>query len=137
MKTDKLDRVFSKLVRARADWTCEACGKRYERNSQGLHCSHFWSRRNRATRWSGLNAAAHCYACHQRLGGNPVEFNRWIERHLGEGGARILEDKARSIAKYSSYDIEDIYQHLKQELETMLARRDAGEAGRIEFEEAQ
>ena len=38
LKRDPLDAVFSDLVRERADWTCECCGKYFpERKGSGIH----------------------------------------------------------------------------------------------------
>lgn len=136
IKRDKRDEVFSMLVRERAGWTCEACGKYYpEGQRQGLHCSHIFSRRHRATRWSPDNAAAHCFSCHQRLGGDPVEFARWAETYLGEGRLRLLREKAHSICKLTKADLEDIYKHLKAEHKRISGLRSNGVAGRIEFDD--
>lgn len=136
MKRDKIDDTFSKLVRERAEWTCECCGKEYpEGQRQGLHCSHFYSRRHKATRWSPMNAAAHCFSCHQKLGGNPVEFSAWIEKHIGSGALEILRERAHSICKLTKADKEDIYKHLKSEYKRMMALRADGVVGRIEFED--
>ncbi len=85
VRRDPLDDLFSKLVRERANWCCEKCGKYHpEGTRRSLHCSHFFSRRKRSTRWDPRNAAAHCFKCHQELGENPIEFTKWIKAYLGE-----------------------------------------------------
>ena len=138
MKRDATDALFSELVRERADWTCEACGKVYpEGQRQGLHCSHFYGRRHRATRWSEINAASHCFGCHQKLGGNPVVFARWISKHLAElYGANVpaaLEEKHNSIAKITKKDKKEMNVHFRAELKRLKELRAKGHAGRIEF----
>jgi len=134
IKRDKRDDVFSKLVRERAGWCCEHCGKYYpEGNRQGLHCSHLFSRRHRATRWHPANAFAHCYNCHQYLGGNPVVFAGWAEKQLGAGMIDLLREKAHSVIKLKKPDLEELYKHLKAELKAMESKRASGERGRIEF----
>ena len=137
MKISPADKWFSLSVRERANWTCECCGKKYEINSQGLHCSHFYSRRHRATRWDGMNAAAHCFSCHQRLGGNPLDFARWIENHLGEAGAEILRDKHHGIAKIPKAEEKQIAAHYRAQYVRIVQAREQGAEGRVEFESYQ
>jgi hypothetical protein len=83
IRIDKRDQVFSKIIRLRARFNCERCG-RYFPKGHGLQCSHFFSRRHQATRYDPDNAAAHCFACHMRLGENPIEFTAWIKKYLGD-----------------------------------------------------
>ena len=134
MKIDKRDRVFSLLVRERAGWVCEACGKHYEPGSQGLHCSHLVSRRYQSTRHHPLAAAAHCFACHQRLGGNPLDFSDWIRDHLGAEKTAELMALKNTLCKRSKTEKEEQYQHLKKQYNIILEKRKQGETGRIEFD---
>src|SRR3990167_1019129 len=91
VKRDKRDAIFSLLVRERAGWRCERCGKQFSReDGQGLHCSHFISRRHRSTRWHPDNAAAHCFSCHQWLGEHPLDFTIWIKAYLGMDRAETI-----------------------------------------------
>ena len=134
MKIDRKDRLFSLLVRERSGWKCEYCGKQYEPNSQGLHCSHFVSRRYRGLRWHPMNAAAHDFGCHQRLGGNPIEFAEWVERHLGPALFARLRVLRNEICKLSKSDLAEIETNLADSLARMKAARDSGVCGRIDFE---
>ena len=134
VKIKPADTAFSKCVRERSDWTCECCGKKYEENSQGLHCSHFYSRRHRTIRWCADNAASHCFGCHQRLGGNPLEFSKWIEEHLGEAGVEILTEKRNSLVKVSKQEEKEIAKHYREQLKKMKEERANGKTGRVEFE---
>lgn len=134
IRRDKRDDIFSRLVRERANWTCERCGKHYPPGqTQGLHCSHFYSRRYRATRWHPMNAAAHCFACHEYLGGNPVEFALWIDRHIGSVAAAKLGMLAHSTAKWTKVDLQEIYLRMCYEHKRMMELRQGGHQGRIEF----
>ena len=133
MKRDKLDAIFSKLVRERDDWTCTCCGKRYERGSQGLHASHLVSRRYQSTRHHPLGAVSHCFSCHQRLGGNPLDFSKWINDYLGPEKVEELKTLKNTLCKRSKKDKEALYQHLKQQYREMMEMRDNGHEGRIEF----
>ena len=133
--TAMLDKVFSLLVRLRVSYRCEKCTTYYpEGNRQGLHCSHFFSRRNRSTRWDSMNAAAHCYKCHQDLGGNPANFVEWQTAHLGEREYAFLKLRAGTPRKFSGPDRDELYQEMRAQLKHMESRRASGEAGRIEFD---
>lgn len=135
VKLDKRDKLFSKLVRERANWTCEACNEYFpEGERQRLHCSHIFSRRKRSVRFDPDNAAAHCFSCHQRLGENPVEFARWAECYLGVARLEALRNRSLKLIKRSKPELEDLYQDMKAAYEHMLSRRRAGETGRLEFE---
>tara|TARA_R110000751_G_scaffold40814_4_gene96342 strand:+ start:91 stop:507 length:417 start_codon:yes stop_codon:yes gene_type:complete len=135
MKRDKRDDVFSKLIRERAGWCCERCEKFYpEGYRQGLHCSHLYSRRHRGTRWHPDNAFSHCYACHQYLGGNPVEYHLWARERMGDGLLELVRERHHTITKYTKKDLEELHKHLKAEHKGMLAKRADGVMGRIDFE---
>lgn len=137
IKRDKRDAIFSLLVRERANWRCERCGKQFERGAQNIHCSHFFGRRHRSTRWHPENAAAHCFACHQFLGEHPVEFTRWIENRIGQGRTDIIGRTSKVVAKFSKKDLESIYKHMKAEYAKMLNRRkEPNAASWMEFEDA-
>ena len=138
MKIKPEDKWFSRCVRERANWICECCGKAYEENSQGLHCSHFFSRRHKATRWSPINAAAHCFSCHQRLGGNPIEFADWIatylDKHYGPLAYPTLIEQKNSIIKITKKDMQEIAIHYQGQYHWLKKLRAEGDNGRIEFE---
>lgn len=134
LKRDKLDAVVSELVRERANWTCEHCGTEYSHERrQGLHCSHLWSRRSVSTRWHPDNLFAHCYGCHQRLGGNPVAFRDWALKQLGGTRFDELTMRAHKPIKYTKADKEEMYQHYKKELERLKKLRKEGKTGYLEF----
>ena len=127
MKRDKYDNVFSKLVRRLAGFRCEKCGKQYPSNSQGLHCSHHFSRRNKATRWDLDNAAALCYSCHQWFGENPVAAYDWLKSYIGEEKLDQLRLKANSVKKWTPEDKDLLYKEMRlklEELETVNEARD-------------
>ncbi len=132
MKRIKQDDVFSKLVRLRTNYICEACGRHFP-DGVGLECSHLFSRRHFSTRWHPLNAAAHCSSCHRQLGENPYRFGEWIRKHLGEDEAERLNGMRQVIASFRTRQKEAIHRHLKAELKRREALRAEGETGRIEF----
>lgn len=134
IKTHKHDAIFSKLVRARVNFTCEACGKYYpEGQRAGLHCSHLFSRRYASTRLHPSNAVAHCYSCHQRLGSNPVIFAEWIKEKIGAAGVEILRAMTRMTPRFRPKDYQAMYEFYKREWTLMDQKRCDGDTGRIEF----
>ena len=135
IRRDKADDLFSKLVRERAGWACETCHKYYPEGSrQGLHCSHLYSRRHKATRWYPQNAFAQCYGCHQKYGSDPLEFVRTLETIFGRKRLDELAARKESILPMSKVYKAQIVKNLQQELDRMLERRAQGERGRLEFE---
>jgi len=134
MKRDKFDKLFSDSIRERDNWTCQRCKKYYpEGQRQGLHCSHIFSRRHRATRWEPSNAVAHCYACHEYLGGNPVIFSQWAREYLGGYVLDMLDEKHRLIIKLTKHDKVEMYAHMRSEHARMLRERAAGDDGILTF----
>lgn len=136
LKRDKLDKVFSELVRARSDYTCERCRKYYpEGQRQGLDCSHYFGRRGNSTRHLGLNCFAHCRGCHQYLSSNPHEFTAWVKDRLGDVNYEALVKRRNQICKRPKAEKEEMYQHFKAQLKYMQRRRAQGETGYIDFVE--
>jgi DNA-directed RNA polymerase beta' subunit len=134
MKRDKYDAIFSNLVRERADYKCETCGKSYRESPGGLHCSHIFSRRHTRTRWDADNAMAQCWGCHQKYGSNPVEFYWLLENIFGKGHLEILQGKKQQIFRMKKYEKEEMYKFYRNEYKKMMEKRREGVTGRIEFE---
>lgn len=124
-KRDKFDDVFSRLIRARDQWTCQRCGA--HESQKKIDCSHFYSRRHQATRFDPMNACAHCFTCHQYLGENPPIFDAWIRQYLGDGAYEMLKEKHYRIVKRTKADKAELYQHLKGELRKLEEAFAAGE----------
>jgi hypothetical protein len=136
MKRDKIDDIFSKLVRERAGYTCEHSGRYYPPGIQrrGCHCSHLYSRRNTATRWHPDNAFCHSYASHQYLGENPVEFRDWALHLLGSERFNTVKELANDgTLKFTKSDKAELYQDLKRQYAEMEEKRNDGIIERIEF----
>lgn len=134
IKSKPADVAFSKCVREASNWVCERCGSAYEKGSQGLHCSHIYSRRHRTIRWSRDNAQALCFSCHQWFGGNPADSGLWVRELLGEGHFQLLEEKRDSKIKVSKLEEKEIAAHYRKQLKELEARRLEGETGKLEFE---
>ena len=136
IKRDPLDAAFSNLVRERADWSCECCGKYFpDRKGAGLHASHYWGRRGKSTRWYGNNVFSHCFGCHQKLGSKPHEFKSWVFNQLGEKLYDELTLRANKPMKISKLEQKEMLKHFKQQLEEIKQKRKDGWQGYIDFVE--
>lgn len=113
---------------------CEVCRKKFERGAQNLHCSHVFSRRHNSTRYSPENCFAHCFTCHQRLGGDPVNFSMWVEERIGPKKLEQLRVKAQLILKLTKQDKQYIAAHYRQQSTIMLEKRKQGHTGYLNFE---
>jgi hypothetical protein len=82
-----------------------------------------------------MNAFAHCFGCHQKLGSNPNDFQRWALNALGEGAIDILQEKRENISLAKDYkkNLKDVAKHYKEQFELIQAAREEGNDGRIEF----
>lgn len=89
----KADSLFSKWIRDR-DKTCFFCTNPATQNS------HFWGRRNSATRYDPENCDGICGGCHMRHESNKQGLYRTKKiKQLGENGYKNLEKRANSTVK--------------------------------------
>ena len=94
-----LDKKFSQYIRARDNWTCQRCFKRYVPPTNALHCSHIFSRRNKSTRFDPDNAVALCYGCHSHMDTHPLEKYRWYEIKYGRSRFQRILVKSHQTGK--------------------------------------
>ncbi len=133
IKRDKWDRVFSDLIRERADWTCQRCGVRHEPPTRALHCAHLFTRRARSTRTHPDAAIAACYGCHQYLDSHPEDKERLARQVLGDTGYDRVRALFHKVRKRKPDEKAEMYAHYRSELASMRAARDAGRRGWLEF----
>ena len=119
IKRDQADKWFSDVVRAKANWCCESCGKEFGGRSSGLHCAHIYGRANKSTRWSLDNAVSLCYTCHRTYTEHPLDFKSWLDTYLGGGALDRLTEKRRAVLKTNKALREQISAHYKAEYDKM------------------
>jgi len=129
IRRDPTDAVFSQCIRESYNWTCTYCHKQFEPGAQNLHASHLFSRRHNSTRWSPENVFAHCFTCHNRLGGDPVTFVAWAEARMGPEKMAALRIKAHMNLKLTKKDKAYIASHYRNELKRIKALRSEGNTG--------
>jgi hypothetical protein len=132
IKRDKLDAIFSALVRERANQLCEStgrCGSEVQ-----LECCHIVGRRNKAVRWHPLNAMSLCHSQHRFFTENPLNFTAFVESKIGASGLHELKRLAREPAHWTPRQLEGLYKHYVNEYARLAdARLSGGRIGRIEF----
>lgn len=103
--TKKVQGIFNKMVRERANWKCIRCGRDCSERKGLLHASHFWGVGFTATRFDFDNVDALCYPCHYGQLGTGWEYCKqgdyrtYMIKKLGQPGYDALEQKARTQKK--------------------------------------
>ncbi len=137
IKLNPADVAFAKCVREAANHTCLRCGIRKPptgtRGSDGMECSHVFSRRHRTIRWAKENAKCLCSAHHRWWHENPVDAAKWYESLVGESHLALLREKRDSMIKVSKDEEKLIAKHYRSELRKLEQRRKDGETGQLDF----
>lgn len=113
---NKLDTLWSKIVKLRAGNKCEYCSKK-----EGLNSHHIFSRSNMCVRWDLENGVCLCVSHH--VFGNmsahkaPLEFAEWLKTERGEKWYNDLRRRASKICKFTEIEqkkmIEDFNKIIK------------------------
>ena len=133
-RRDKLDALFSKLIRERDDYTCRERGIVCRNSDILLDCAHIFSRRHVATRWHPQNAVSLTRGAHMRFTAEPFLWVAWCKQEFGEDLINELQQVAHKPVKWPKSLREDIYQHYKGELSRLQDLRAQGAVGRLEIE---
>jgi hypothetical protein len=110
---NKLDKLWSILVKHKAGFKCEYCGTR----EKMLNSHHIYSRSNRSTRWDLVNGVCLCVS-HHTFGTKfsahktPTEFTEWLYEVKGEAWMSDLRTKAHAIAKLKMFEKEELLEEL-------------------------
>ena len=111
---NKLDKLWSLLVKHRAGFRCEYCGSR----EKVLNSHHIYSRSNRSTRWDLENGVCLCVGHHTfstkfSAHKTPTEFTEWLYQVKGESFMSDLRVKAHAIAKLKMFEKEELLEKLE------------------------
>ena len=135
-RRNKLDALFSKLIRERDDYTCQERGINGRDHTVLMDCAHIFSRRHVATRWHPQNAVTLTRGSHMRFTAEPFEWSDWCISQWGQEFIDELRRVANKPVKWPKKLREEIYQHYKGELKRIEGLRAEGVTGRIEIEPA-
>lgn len=134
IKRDTADALFSTLIRERAEWTCQRCGKYYEvGNRQALHASHVVGRRNKAVRFDPDNAFALDYTCHRFFTENPMAHIEWVRDQLGNERYEALRLRSLMPIQMNPALKTHIITRLRSALSEMEKLRHYGAQGYLPF----
>jgi len=92
-----LDRIFSEYVRFSAandddNCRCITCGKWF--HWKNIHCGHFISRKEHATRYDEINCNPQCCHCNTFKQGNWLAYEASLIRRYGKNEIERLKEKA-------------------------------------------
>ena len=114
IRIDKLDVLFSELIRKKAKGKCQKCGK--DVGFKRLQTSHFWGRARKSTRWDEDNAVALCFTCHIYFTANPYEHVMWYQSDLGMERFVALRDRMMDMTKVDKEELLEVYKQKIKEL---------------------
>lgn len=114
----KLDRVFSRYIRLRdaypnGTFSCISCGR--IKPIGEADCGHFISRANMATRYDECNCHAECRHCNRFSSTHLLGYRQSIIRKYGEAEYERLEHEARTIKKWTDYELETMIKFYKRQ----------------------
>ena len=128
VKRDALDDLFSKCIRTRADYTCEAChieSAPPDFPGGQMDCAHIFSRRSTRLRHDPRNAMCLCSSCHRYYTDSP-EWGLFVVEKIGQE----LYDELRRLHKTPFKTIrgwkDEARAHYRKELARMVQLRHEG-----------
>jgi hypothetical protein len=98
----ELDRLTSIIVRRR-DGRCVTCG-----SSQGLQCSHFYSRRYLAIRFDLRNCNAMCGGCNRRHNRDRRPYERYMLKTYGPAVISELHRQRLDLGKVTDEELREM-----------------------------
>lgn len=104
----ELDRLTSIIVRKR-DKRCVTCG-----SSQGLQCSHFYSRRYLAIRFDLRNCNAMCAGCNRRHNRDRKPYERYMTEAHGAGVIAELNQLRASLQKVTDAQLQELLDQYRE-----------------------
>lgn len=120
IKRNLTDRLFSKIVREKANWNCERCLRNFENQKSIFDASHYITRGNKRVRWDFQNVLALCRGCHQYFSKNPYDHTKFMEKKLGAAGLGNLIFRSHRNLIDSKIDEKFFCQGFKIELKRIL-----------------
>jgi 5-methylcytosine-specific restriction endonuclease McrA len=111
----KLDLAWAKLVKLRAGYRCQVCGK-----TGRLDSHHIYSRAKKSVRWNPDNGLALCVGHHIGSGFSahktPLDFHRWLEEKKGKDWCDRLSYKSNQLSKLTPYEKQVMLDELNREI---------------------
>ena len=116
----KADEAFSLFIRTRDSqpyngryFRCISCGRILP--IEQADCGHYVNRSHMSLRFSELNCHAQCRHCNRFQEGNIQDYRKGLINKIGEQKVVLLEAQKNETNKLSSFEIELIAKHYKEE----------------------
>ena len=116
----KADEAFSIFIRTRDSqpynglyFRCISCGRILP--IEQADCGHYVNRSHMSLRFSELNCNAQCRHCNRFQEGNIQDYRKGLINKIGEQKVVLLEAQKNETNKLSSFEIELIAKHYKEE----------------------
>ena len=119
---DKLDAIVSKIVRLK-ELVCVICSSNYK-NGAG----HIFSCGSYSTRWDITpdgNVHNQCWSCNYRHVRDQYPYFNWYIKKFGQDKFDELRRKFKTTAKYKTFELEELFNKLKEVYDKIHANRDA------------
>jgi hypothetical protein len=116
------DKLWAKVVKARAGWRCERCGVSPE-SARGFQAHHLDGRNNHRLRFDLRNGIASCAACHRWAHDHPLSFAKWFNSYRPEDDAWVTDPAQK---KEIHRNLQD-YLALEEELRLLLKHEEVPE----------
>ena len=128
------DRLFSQMILARNNRTCEYSGKQFPEGVKGLDTAHIYGRRDARLRHDPMNAVSLAHESHRYFTENPVAFREWLIGYLGQGHLDLLAEKHRVPLRKTERDVKGLRKHLREQIKRIAEARARGFDGYVECE---
>ena len=99
IKVDRLDNLWSRIIKERDGWRCQRCGGYYPHGGKGIQAAHIVSRRHANTRHELMNGVCLDTGCHLFFHAHPFEFVEFAKKRLGTKKYEELRKKSLSTGK--------------------------------------
>ena len=116
---DKLEGLWSAIVRYRDKYVCRWCGKGHTPGDSSYHASHIRPKsRGHACRFDLLNGKGLCMHCHLHVWHkDPLLANKFLKTIRTPEEIEYLDGLAVEIRKYTNDDLTDMIRQYEVELE--------------------
>ncbi len=106
----KLDKLVGDIVKAR-DKACVTCG-----STNNLQPGHLFSRVAYSTRWDLTNVFCQCRNCNLKHEYDPYPLTSFYLSFAGKEKYDALHRKYVTPVKYKTYELEELYAQLEEQL---------------------
>ena len=135
IKNTTIDTTFSKLIRERDDYRCQAPSCPHCENislrTGGAECSHYRGRRYLAGRWHPSNCITLCHPAHAEIDQGPqaIHVNLMIILLGDEEHDELVKRLQRNDFKYPQWERIEMHDHYKAQLQHLHKLRMNGHQG--------